>query len=69
MQKDIESLQTALAFQEHTIAELNEALLLQQKQLDSLRLELRMLEERLTDLEAGGGLKARNAGEEKPPHY
>jgi len=69
MQDEITKLQTTLAFQEHTISELNEALLSQQKQIDLLRLELRLLQERLADLEAGGELKARSAAEERPPHY
>lgn len=69
MQDDIERLQTTVAFQEHSIGELNEALLSQQKQLDLLRMELRLLQERLADMEASGGLKSRAASEEKPPHY
>jgi SlyX protein len=59
-------LQTQLAFQEQTIYALNEALLGQQQQLDSLRLEIAMLRDGLEDV-----LESREAqpGNEKPPHY
>ena len=40
MTEELVELQTQLAFQDHTIATLNEALASQQKQLDVLRLEL-----------------------------
>lgn len=69
MKDDIEQLQTTLAFQEHSLAELHEALLAQQKQLDFLQLQVRLLQGRLEDIEAGGGPKSPNPGEERPPHY
>ncbi|MGA0805914.1 MAG: SlyX family protein, partial [Pseudohongiellaceae bacterium] len=51
MNPQLEELQMHIAFQEHTLSELNEALISQQKQLDLLRLEVRMLREKLGDVE------------------
>lgn len=69
MNKELEELQTHIAFQEHTIAELNDALVSQQKQLDVFRIELRMLREKLGDVEQDLGSKPYGAADEKPPHY
>lgn len=69
MDKDLEALQTHIAFQEHTIAELSEALIAQQKQLDVFRIELRLLREKLGDVEQNLGSKPHSAPEERPPHY
>ena len=69
MNKELEELQTHIAFQEHTIAELNEALIAQQKQLDVFRIELRLLREKLGDVEQSLGSKPLSAADEKPPHY
>ena len=69
MQDEIEQLQTTLAFQEHSLVELNTALLAQQKQIDMIQLQLRLLQERLADIEAGEAGKAGAATDEKPPHY
>ena len=69
MHEEMERLQTVLAFQEHSLAELNEALVGQQKQIDLLQLQLRLLQERLADIESGHDQKSHNTREEKPPHY
>jgi len=69
MDKDLEALQTHIAFQEHTIAELSEALISQQKQLDVFRIELRLLREKLGDVEQSVGSKPHSAADERPPHY
>jgi SlyX protein len=69
MQHDVEELQTTIAFQEHTISELNEALIGQQKQLDQFRLELRLLRAKLDDMEGRLDSKPHNPVDEKPPHY
>ena len=65
---DLIELQTQLAFQEHTIAELNTVLINHQQQLDVLRLEIRLLKEKCSTLEDrvehGSTPK-----DEKPPHY
>ncbi len=62
------ALESQVAFQEHTIEQLNEALISQQQQLDVLRVELRLLSEKFGELddrvEHSGSAK-----DEKPPHY
>ena len=61
---DIES---KLAHQEHTIAELNEALTDQQSQLSTMAAQMRMLMDRVRAMsEAMPGDDPQN---EKPPHY
>lgn len=69
MNSEIETLQTHVAFQEHTIAELNVALINQQKQLDAFRRELQGLRHKLELLELQRDYQGQNADEEKPPHY
>ena len=62
------ALESQVAFQEHTIEQLNEVLISQQQQMDLLRLELRLLKDKLGALEDRidhGG----SAIDEKPPHY
>ncbi len=65
---DLIELQTQLAFQEHTIAELNTVLINHQQQLDVLRLEIKLLKEKLSTLEdrVEHGSTPQH---EKPPHY
>ena len=69
MNQDLEELQTHIAFQEHSIALLNDALVAQQKQLDRFRMELRMLRDKLGEVEQGLDSKPLSAVDEKPPHY
>lgn len=69
MNPQLEELQMHIAFQEHTLSELNEALIGQQKQLDLLRLEVRMLREKLGEVEGRLDSKPGSAADEKPPHY
>ena len=59
--------QTQLAFQEQTIAELNDVLTSQQQQIDLLRLEIKLLKEQLGLLE--GRIEVGPLQDEKPPHY
>jgi len=62
------ALESQVAFQEHTLEQLNEVLISHQQQLDVLRLELRLLREKYGELEdrvEHGG----SATDEKPPHY
>jgi SlyX protein len=68
MNDELIELQTQVSFQEHSIAELNTALISQQQQIDLLRLELRLLKEQLGSLEerVETGPPAAN---EAPPHY
>lgn len=69
MSAELDELQTHIAFQEHTISELNEALVGQQKQLDLFRLELRLLREKVEELELALSSKPLAPADEKPPHY
>ena len=67
MNDDLIELQTQLAFQEQTIGALNDVLTSQQKQIDLLRLELRLLKEKLGTLE--DRVDSGPPQDEKPPHY
>ncbi len=59
-------IQTRLEFQDRTIAELNDVITDQQKQLDSLSRRLEMLGDNLKVLEASVETEQ---DDEKPPHY
>ncbi len=67
MSDDLIELQTQLAFQEKTIADLNEVMTAQQKQIDLLRLEIKLLKEKLGVLE--DRIDSGPPQNEKPPHY
>lgn len=67
MSDDLIELQTQLAFQEHTIAELNNVLTDQQKQIDMLRLEIKLLKEKYGALEEK--IEMGPPQDERPPHY
>lgn len=69
MQDELIELQSKLSFQEQTLFELNSALVSQQQQIDSLQLQIKLLEDRLAEVE-GQALPASGEGQhEKPPHY
>lgn len=63
----IEELQTKVAFQEHTIEALNEALSSQQHQLDELSYKLRHVVDRVKSIEPTN--MAKESDETPPPHY
>jgi SlyX protein len=67
MSDDLIELQTQLAFQEQTIGELNEVLTSQQQQIDLLRLEIKLLKEKLGMLE--DRIETGPSQDERPPHY
>ena len=67
MNDDLIDLQTQLAFQEQTIAELNDVMTSQQKQIDLLRLEIKLLKEQFGVLE--DRIDSGPAQDERPPHY
>ena len=60
-------IETKLAFQEHTIKELNDVLYDQQKQIDQLESTCKDLVDRINGLSEDIGEVKTN--EEKPPHY
>ena len=63
----IEELQTKVAFQEHTIEALNDALSSQQKQLDDLAFKVRHVVDRVKSIEPYN--IAKQSEETPPPHY
>lgn len=63
----IEELQTKLAFQEHTIDELNEALTSQQHQLEKVQVQLRHVLDKVKAMEPSS--IAKMSEETPPPHY
>jgi len=63
----IEELQTKVAFQEHTIEALNDALSSQQKQLDDLSFKVRHVIDRVKSIEPSN--IAKQSEETPPPHY
>lgn len=67
MQADIELLQTKVAFQEHTIETLSQALADQQKQLDHLRFQMKHVVDRLKHMQVSN--IATESEEVPPPHY
>ncbi|URL06568.1 SlyX family protein [Avibacterium sp. 21-595] len=65
--KQIAELETKVAFQEHAIEELNQALVAQQFILEKMQLQLRHLAAKLKDLQPSN--IASQAEETPPPHY
>ena len=69
LQTQLMEVQSQLAFQEDTIATLNEALAAQQQEIITLRRQLTLLKQRQDEqavqLDQGGSAPA----QEKPPHY
>ncbi len=66
MQEELIELQTQLSFQDKTITELNDALIIQQQQLDMLKLEIQLLKEKLEGIEGNHDIAPQD---ETPPHY
>lgn len=64
---NIIDLQTRIAHQEHTIAELNDVLTEQQTELALLSAQVRALTDRVRALSES--VPASDAGDETPPHY
>ena len=60
-------LESRLAFQEHTINELNEVITRQQGQIDTLMASVQVLNNKLKELAETGPTTA--VVDEKPPHY
>ncbi|MFZ7216554.1 SlyX family protein [Avibacterium avium] len=65
--KQIAELETKVAFQEHAIEELNQALIEQQFIIEKMQLQLRHLAAKLKDLQPSN--IASQAEETPPPHY
>lgn len=67
LQSLLERLETRLAFQEDTIEQLNQALIQQQRQLDTLHEKMRAVQTKLKEVQ--GSPVASQAEETPPPHY
>lgn len=67
LNKILAELETKIAFQEHTIEELNQALVDQQFALDKLQQQVRHLAEKLHSVQPSN--VASRAEETPPPHY
>lgn len=67
IQTDIEQLQMKMVFQEDTIESLNQALILQQKQMDDLQSQLKQLVSKMSAIEPSN--MASEKEEIPPPHY
>jgi SlyX protein len=61
------SLETRLAYQEHTLQQLSDVMASQQRQLDRMMSELRAIRDRLVGL--GESFVAAGTEEGPPPHY
>lgn len=61
-------LETRISFQEHNIAELNDLVAVQQKQLYDLEEFCKLLLKKINAMPSAGA-GAASAVEEKPPHY
>jgi SlyX protein len=60
----IEDLETRVAHQERTIAELNDVITAQWRKLEAIEFQLRRLGEEMQSMDAGDG-----PANQKPPHY
>ena len=70
MKEKIIDLETKFSFQEDLLQQLNKEMLLQQRQIDALSLQLRRVREQLSELLVEDGVQhAEPAADEKPPHY
>lgn len=68
LQAQLVELQTQVAFQELTIGELNQALALQQKDLEWVKRQWELLREEFANMQ-GQAPGATAVVDEKPPHY
>jgi len=65
--KRITELETKVAYQEHTIQELNDVIYRQQQQIDEIEIKCQHLMSRIQSLaETGSGDQPAN---DRPPHY
>jgi SlyX protein len=67
LETDIEQLQMKVAFQEDTIEALNNALIAQQRQIDSLEFKFKQVMSKIEAIDPSAGEK--EGAEPPPPHY
>jgi len=61
------ALETKISYQEHTLQELNEALISQQRRIDELENQLNLIREQLKQIPVSGITCSED--EPPPPHY
>lgn len=67
MDERLIEIETKVAYQEHTISELNDVIYRQQQQIDRLERICNALTDRLQDM--AESVNTDKGGYEKPPHY
>jgi len=67
MEEKLADLQTRIAFQDQEIQTLNDVLIDQQQQIDKLVEQLRVLQDKLTDMNPTAVIP--QSEEKPPPHY
>jgi SlyX protein len=67
MDERLIEIETKLAYQEHTISELNDVIYRQQQQIDQLERICKALTDRMQDMAETS--TSDKGGYEKPPHY
>lgn len=67
MDERLNELETRIAYQDHTLQELNEVIVRQQQEIDGLRRELEVLRAQIRSLTPA--LIAGRGEETPPPHY
>lgn len=66
MDEDLIQIQTQLAFQERTVEKLNEVVIAQQRQIDELEKQMKILANKLRDVALSDQVET---PEPPPPHY
>lgn len=70
MEKKIVDLESKFSFQEDLLQQLNDEVVRQQREIEALSLQLRIVREQLSELMAQDGqTQADGPLDEKPPHY
>lgn len=67
--KRMDDLETKIAYQEHTIQELNDVVYRQQQQIDKVEVMCQHLMDRIQTLSEAGSGGAEASINERPPHY
>ncbi|MFT4825105.1 MAG: SlyX protein [Halioglobus sp.] len=67
--KDIVELQSQMAFQEHTVEALNEAIAAQQTEISLLKRQLELLKQRQDEQGPSGDQPGEAVADDRPPHY
>ncbi len=68
MERRIDTVEEKIAFQEHALNELSDVVYEQQKQINTLQLQLEQLKERIKSMGSESS-RPHSMEDEKPPHY